>query len=86
VTADVAELHAHPGGRPLVTACRCPGLTELYGREAEEYAAEHLVRDETRTHAFEELFTCPDTGRRWLLDYPERSDDEPGQARLQSVA
>jgi hypothetical protein len=30
-------------------------LTEFYGREAEDYVAGHLVRDETRTEAMEEL-------------------------------
>ena len=30
----------------------------------------------------EELYACPDTGQRWLLDYPERTEREPGQARL----
>ncbi len=66
-----------------MTACRCPSVTELYGREAEEYATTHLVRDETRTDSFEEVYSCPDTGRAWLLDYPERTEADPGQARLQ---
>ena len=57
-------------------------MTELYGREAEEYAGGHLMRDETRTERMEEFYACPDTGRRWLLDYPERTEREPGQARL----
>jgi hypothetical protein len=63
-------------------ACRCPDLTELYGDEAESYARDHLYTDEVRTDAFEELLSCPDTGTLWLLDYPERTEREPGQARL----
>jgi hypothetical protein len=59
-------------------------LTELYGREAEDYASSHLARDEIRSEQFEELYTCPDTGRRWLLDWPERTEREPGQARLRT--
>ena len=62
--------------------CRCHEVTELYGREAEEYAASHLHRDETDTARLEERFSCPDTGSRWLLDYPEQTDGDPGQARL----
>ncbi|MBW3592976.1 MAG: hypothetical protein KY396_04725 [Actinobacteria bacterium] len=62
--------------------CRCDNITELYGTEAEAYAGEHLVRDETDTEAFEEQFACPDTGRVWLFDYPDRRGEEPGQARL----
>jgi hypothetical protein len=63
-------------------SCRCETVTELYGDEAERYAGEHLRRTETRTDALTELYTCPDTGRDWVLDYPDRTDAEPGQARL----
>ena len=65
-------------------ACRCDTVAELYGSEAEEYAAEHLRSTGTRTDAMEEDFTCPDTGRRWLLDYPDRTERDPGQARLRA--
>ena len=64
--------------------CRCPNLSVLYGREAEAYVTDHLVRDESSSERFEELYACPDTGRRWLLDYPDRTEREPGQARLRS--
>jgi hypothetical protein len=63
-------------------ACRCTEVTELYGAEAETYAREHLRMDEVNSDAFEERLTCPDTGSRWVLDYPERTEREPGQARL----
>jgi len=63
-------------------ACRCDTVQELYGPEAEEYAADHLVSDEVRTDAFEEDFSCPDTGCGWTLDYPGRTQNDPGQARL----
>ena len=66
--------------------CRCDNVTELYGDEAERYAGEHLSRDETDMETFEERFACPDTGRRWLLDYPDRRGEEPGQARLRVVS
>ena len=66
-------------------ACRCNEVEELYGDEAEQYVAEHLVRDETRTEAMEELYSCPDTGKRWLLEYPEKTDRDPGQARLRAL-
>ena len=62
--------------------CRCNEVTELYGDEAETYAREHLHMQEVRSDAFEERLTCPDTGADWLLDYPERTEREPGQARL----
>jgi len=63
-------------------SCRCNDLTELYGEEAERYARDHLASDEVRSESFEEDLSCPDTGARWRLDYPERTEREPGQARL----
>ena len=62
--------------------CRCNEAMELNGREAEEYASQHLVRDETRTEQLQELYSCPDTGKRWLLEWPQATDREPGPARL----
>jgi hypothetical protein len=63
-------------------ACRCDTVTELYGQEAEDYAGEHLRSDGSVGGRFEEQYSCPDTGRRWKLDYPERTEREPGPARL----
>jgi hypothetical protein len=63
-------------------SCRCDTVAELYGTEAEDYAGEHLHRAETRTDRLEERYTCPDTGRDWILDYPDRTESDPGQARL----
>jgi hypothetical protein len=66
-------------------ACRCNEITEMYGAEAEQYAREHLHTDEVRTEAFEEYLSCPDTGARFVLDYPERTASDPGQARLRRL-
>jgi hypothetical protein len=57
----------------------------MFGDEAEAYAGEHLVRGDADTERMVERFSCPDTGRRWELDYPEHDDREPGQARLRAV-
>jgi hypothetical protein len=57
-------------------------MNESFGSEAETYAAEHLVRGEVSSAAMEERYTCPDTGRRFVLDWPERTQSETGQARL----
>ncbi len=62
--------------------CRCEQVRELYGDEAERYARDHLRSDETDEEAFAERLSCPNTGARWLLEYPERTDADPGQARL----
>ena len=64
--------------------CRCDRTRELYGDEAERYVAEHLRSTGSRTEVLEEDYTCPDTGMRWLLDFPERTERESGQARLRA--
>ena len=66
--------------------CRCDSAAEFYGQEAEDYAGGHLLRDGTDTEALEERYSCPDTGRAWLLDYPDRHGEELGQARLRVVS
>jgi hypothetical protein len=65
--------------------CPCKEINEAYGSEAERYARGHLVSDEVRMDAFEEVLSCPDTGTRFTLDYPERTEREPGQARLRRL-
>ncbi len=72
------------GHAALMECCRCASVGELYGSEAEEYAGEHLVSEETRAALLEQDWSCPHTGRRWLLDYPDRTDQDPGQARLRA--
>jgi hypothetical protein len=57
-------------------------MDESFGQEAETYAAEHLVRGDADSDSLEEQYTCPDTGRRFTLDWPERTQSDPGQARL----
>jgi hypothetical protein len=65
--------------------CRCDTVTELYGNEAEEYARGHLVAGRSASEPPEERFSCPDTGREWVLDYPDRTERELAQARLRVV-
>jgi hypothetical protein len=60
-------------------------MGESFGSEAETYAAEHLVRGEASSDAMEERYTCPDTGRAFVLEWPERTRSDPGQARLRAV-
>ena len=61
-------------------------MNESFGIEAETYAAEHLVRGQASTAAMEERYSCPDTGRQFVLDWPERTQSEAGQARLRLVS
>jgi hypothetical protein len=61
-------------------------MNESYGTEAERYAAEHLVPGAADSEALTEEYTCPDTGRRFVLDWPEHTQREPGSARLRFLA
>ena len=61
-------------------------MSETFGMEAETYAREHLVRGEADDESMVEQYTCPDTGRRFQLEWPERTQAEPGQARLRLLA
>jgi hypothetical protein len=61
-------------------------MNESYGSEAEAYAAEHLVRGEASSDALEERYSCPDTGREFVLDWPERTQSDTGAARLRLVS
>ena len=65
--------------------CPCNELTEAYGTEAENYARGHLHTVEVRSEAFEEVLSCPDTGARFTLDFPSRTERDPGQARLRRI-
>jgi hypothetical protein len=60
-------------------------MNESFGNEAETYAADHLVRGDADAGAMTERYTCPDTGRQFVLEWPERTQSEPGQARLRLV-
>jgi hypothetical protein len=64
---------------------RCNAMNESYGTEAETYAAEHLIRGQADSGAMEERYSCPDTGTQFVLDWPERTQSNTGQARLRTV-
>ena len=69
----------------MSTSCRCDAVSELYGEEAEDYAAAHLHREDLDSERFEERYSCPDTGRTWILEWPEKTERDPGQARLRAA-
>ena len=66
--------------------CRCDNATEFYGEEASAYASAHLVRDATIEDELRAAYTCPDTGRRWEMDFPpDEAGGDPGDARLRQA-
>ena len=60
--------------------CRCTTVEELYGTEAEDYAAGHLSSDPSGD------LVCSDTGARWTLDFPDDPESAGGQARLRKIS
>jgi hypothetical protein len=54
--------------------CRCDTVDVLWGDEAEEYAADHLVTDA------DGRLTCADTGAIWHLE--EHDNDQVALRRV----
>lgn len=65
--------------------CRCETLTQLQGAEAISYAKEHLQEVRIDPVAWQTEYVCPDTGKRWLLDYPHSEAHGGGPPRLRSL-
>jgi hypothetical protein len=65
--------------------CRCETLTQLEGMEAYSYAEEHLCKVQVLSGGWEIEYVCPDTGKRWLLDYPHGEYHGGGPPRLRSL-
>ena len=62
--------------------CECATLTELKGAQAERYA-EHLTRIDADPDAWIVRYACPETGARWVMDYPAGYLQGGGPPRLQ---
>jgi hypothetical protein len=65
--------------------CKCPELTELEGNEALDYAEQHLMEIFVNGKTWETEYKCPDTGVRWLLDYPHGEYHGGGSPRLRKL-
>jgi hypothetical protein len=50
------------------SACRCDELTLLQDVQADDHA-EHLVRERTEDGGSVVWFSCPHTGRRWVMEF-----------------
>jgi hypothetical protein len=65
--------------------CRCETLIQLQGAEAISYAKKHLQEMRIDPVAWQTEYVCPDTGKRWLLDYPHSEAHGGGSPRLRSL-
>jgi hypothetical protein len=68
-----------------LVSCRCVTLTELSGAEAAAYAAEHLQETTVDSGNWTRSLVCPETGERFLMDYPESGAHGGGPPRLRPL-
>jgi hypothetical protein len=66
--------------------CRCVSIDSLEGEEAEKYSREHLVKVRTDANTWETFYVCPETGKRWIKDYPRSELHGGGPPRLRALA
>ena len=55
---------------------------EFLGRDAEVYAKEHLKQVKVNPETWEVEYVDPETGARWLMDYPNGEAHGGGEPRL----
>ncbi len=58
---------------------------ELNGNEADEYAREHLHEGAVDSVNWTVRYSCPDTGRLWILDAPHSELHGGGPPRLRQL-
>jgi hypothetical protein len=62
--------------------CRCDKLELLEGREAQEYARQHLTKISVDGTMWEIHYTCSHTGIQWIMDFPQSEAHGGGPPRL----
>ena len=55
---------------------------ELRGRDAEVFAEEHLKQVKVNPETWEVEYVDPETGTRWMMDYPNAKAHGGGAPRL----
>ena len=65
--------------------CRCDKIKELDGVEAEIYAQNHLRKIRVDGELWQIEYECPDTGARWLMDFPHSEYHGGGPPRLRKL-
>jgi len=65
--------------------CRCNEISELDGAAAVMYADEHLQEVKVDSTNWIVEFVCPETGKRWIMDYPYAAAHGGGPPRVRLV-
>ena len=63
--------------------CRCDSLSELNGKQADDYLDGHLEAEQIGRKIF---YVCPDTRARWEMKWPQGEFHGGGPSRLLRVA
>ena len=61
-------------------------MAHLSGRDAADYAAQHLHEVVVNGETWEVLYCCPDTGRYWKKTYPDAEYHGGGAPELEQVS
>lgn len=62
--------------------CECAALSGLTGDGAKQYASEHLVQEAVNEAEWTIEYRCPESGRLWVLDYPDAEYHGGGSPQL----
>jgi hypothetical protein len=65
--------------------CACTTLTQLRGNAGDDYAREHLEELKVDLVEWTISYRCPETGRRWLRDFPHPELQAGGPPRLRQL-
>ncbi len=63
--------------------CSCDTDTIFMGNKADAYAKEHLIKVGGRNWEID--YVCPDTGQRWIKDFPQSRLQGGGPPRLRRL-
>ena len=65
--------------------CKCEKIELLEGRDANEYANQHLKKMSVNGATWEILYKCPETGIRWMMNCPQSEAHGGGPPRLRKI-
>jgi hypothetical protein len=69
--------------RPEVM-CLCRVITQRDGKEADEYARDHLVRQSVDSDGWIQVWVCPRSEVKWIMDHPRSEAQGGGPKRLRT--
>ncbi|MFZ5909212.1 MAG: Imm27 family immunity protein [Chloroflexota bacterium] len=62
--------------------CKCREIDELNGRQAQDYAQDHLKKTRVDGQTWQIEYECPYTSVKFIMDFPESELQGGGPPRL----